>query len=438
MKKILLILLMVPLLLSAQSETLSDTSLVKKMQWFKDAKLGIFIHWGIYAVNGIGESWSFYNGQISHNDYLKQTKGFTAANYHPGQWADLIKESGARYAVITSKHHDGFALWDTKYGNLNVIKKTPAKRDVLTPFIDSLRKDGLKAGLYFSLIDWSYKDYPKLTRDSLRYKISDDPKRWQKFLKYYQGQLLELATRYNPDLWWFDGDWEHSADEWEIIKVRKMLLDVNPDVIFNSRLRGHGDYATPEIGTPVHRPETPYWELCMTSNDSWGYQPQDTSYKTPQEVLDIFIDCISKGGNLLLDIGPKADGTIPEQQVHILKELGKWNSKHKEAVYGTLPGIPYDYFYGPTALSADSTVLYVYVRDILKDNQIVLKGISGKIKNIRLVGSNSPLRHKILTKVSWNNYPGLLYINIPKNSIDPYYTVVAIEFDGKIRLYHNH
>ncbi len=438
MKKILFILLLVPLFLSAQNETSSDTSFAKKMQWFKDAKLGIFIHWGIYAVNGIGESWSFYNGEISHSDYLKQTKGFTAANYHPGQWADLIKKSGARYAVITSKHHDGFALWDSKYGNLNVIKKTPAKRDVLTPFIDSLRQDGLKAGLYFSLIDWSYKDYPGFTRDSSRYKISDDPKRWQKFLNYYQGQLFELATRYNPDLWWFDGDWEHSADEWEAAKVRKMLLKVNPDVIFNSRLQGHGDYATPEIGTPVHRPETPYWELCMTSNDSWGYQPQDTNYKTPQEVLDIFVDCISKGGNLLLDIGPKADGTIPEQQVHILKELGKWNSKHKEAVYGTLPGIPYDYFYGPTALSSDSTILYVYVRDIPKDNQIVLKGISGKIKNIRLAGSNASLKHKILTKVSWNDYPGLLYINIPQNSIDPYYTVVAIEFDGKIRLYDNH
>jgi len=435
MRKIVLALLMIPLFLSAQNETPADTSFAKKMQWFKDAKLGIFIHWGIYAVNGIGESWSFYNGEISHSDYLKQTKGFTATNYHPGRWAALIKESGARYAVITSKHHDGFTLWKTKYGNLNVIKKTPAKRDVLTPFIDSLRQNGLKAGLYFSLIDWSYKDYPGFTRDSSRYKISDNPKRWQKFLNYYQGQLAELASQYHPDLWWFDGDWEHSADEWEAAKVRKMLLKANPDVIFNSRLQGHGDYATPEIGTPVHRPETPYWELCMTSNDSWGYQPQDTNYKTPQEVLDIFVDCISKGGNLLLDIGPKADGTIPAQQVHILKELGKWNSKHKEAVYGTLPGIPYDYFYGSTALSSDSTILYVYVRDIPKDNQIVLKGISGKIKNIRLVGSNTPLKHKILTKVSWNDYPGLLYINIPKNRIDPYYTVVAIEFNGKIKLY---
>ncbi len=435
MKKIFLLFLMFPLFLSAQNTPSADTSIAEKMQWFKDAKLGIFIHWGIYAVKGIGESWSFYNGEISHKDYLKQTKGFTASNYHPEQWAELIKECGAKYSVITSKHHDGFTLWDTKYGKLNVIRKTPAKRDVLTPFVNALRKNNVKVGLYFSLIDWSYKDYPGFLRDSSRYKISNDPKRWQKFLHYYQGQLMELATRYNPDLWWFDGDWEHSADEWEALKVRKMLLKVNPNVIFNSRLQGHGDYATPEIGTPVHRPKTPYWELCMTSNDSWGYQPQDTNYKTPQEVLDIFVDCISKGGNLLLDIGPKADGTIPQEQVHILKELGKWNRKHKEAVYGTLAGIPCNYFYGPSALSPDSSTLYVYVRDIPKDNQIVLKGISNKIKNIRLVGSNTPLKHKILTKVSWNDYPGLLYIEIPEKMIDPYYTVVAIELDGKIKLY---
>ena len=435
MKKLALLFMLAPLLLISQNNHSADTVFKQKMQWFKDAKLGIFIHWGIYAVNGIGESWSFYNGQISHTDYLKQTKGFTAENYDPEYWAELIKESGAKYSVITSKHHDGFTLWDTRYGKLNVIKKTPAKRDVLTPFVNALRKNNIKAGLYFSLIDWSYKDYPGFLRDSSRYKIKDNPKRWQKFLNYYQGQLKELAVNYNPDLWWFDGDWEHSADEWQAAKIRKMLLSINPDAIINSRLQGHGDYATPEIGIPVHRPKTPYWELCMTTNDSWGYQPQDSAYKTPQEVLDIFVDCISKGGNLLLDIGPKADGTIPDEQVHILKEIGKWNKKHSEAVYATLAGIPYDYYYGPTALSKDSTTLYLYVRDIPKDNQIVLKGISNKIKNIRIVGTNTPLKHKILTKVSWNDYPGLLYVNIPEKEIDPYYTVVAIDLEGKINLY---
>lgn len=154
----------------------------KKMEWFQNAKLGIFIHWGIYAVNGIDESWSFYNEYISHEDYLKQVDGFTASNYDPEYWASLIKSSGAKYAVITTKHHDGFALWDTKYGDLN-IRKSPANRDLITPLVGELRKQKLKVGLYYSLPDWSYVDYPNQTRNKKRY--ADDPARWQKFLNYY-------------------------------------------------------------------------------------------------------------------------------------------------------------------------------------------------------------------------------------------------------------
>ena len=143
---------------SAVQDSSADDS--KKMQWFKDAKLGIFIVWGIYAVNGIDESWSFFNEYISHENYLKQTEGFTASKYDPQSWSDLIKRSGAKYAVITAKHHDGFALWDTKFGELNAAKSSAAKKDVLTPFVNSLRKNDLKVGIYYSLPDWSYMDYP--------------------------------------------------------------------------------------------------------------------------------------------------------------------------------------------------------------------------------------------------------------------------------------
>ena len=259
----------------------------KKMQWFKDAKLGIFIHWGLYAVDGIDESWSFFNGYISHSDYLKQTKGFNAKSYDPREWVDLIKESGAQYAVITAKHHDGFALWDTKYGNLNAVNGSAAKKDVLTPFVNELRKNKLKVGIYYSLPDWSYADYTHFTRDSIRYTVEEDPKRWNAFLDYYQGQLRELSERYNPDLYWFDGDWEHSADEWQASKVRQLLLGKNPNTILNSRLKGHGDYATPEQGMPITRPKDPYWELCMTTNDSWGYQKTDLNYKTTDQIIGI-------------------------------------------------------------------------------------------------------------------------------------------------------
>ena len=175
-----------------------------KMKWFTDAKLGIFIHWGIYAVNGVSESWSFHNGEISYADYMKQLHGFTAEKYDPKQWADLIKESGAQYAVLTTKHHDGVALWDSKAGGINVVKDTPAKRDLIKPFTDALRANNIKVGLYFSLLDWSYPDYDHFTRDEKRYE--KDKARWNKFLNYYQTQLIEIADNYNTDLYWFDGD----------------------------------------------------------------------------------------------------------------------------------------------------------------------------------------------------------------------------------------
>ena len=436
MKKLILVVLMMPVLLNAQNMQKHDSLITeeKKMEWFKEAKLGIFIHWGIYAVNGISESWAFFNNYISHDDYLKQLDGFTAKNYDPEYWAQLIKESGAKYSVITSKHHDGFALWDTKYGELNAVHQSAARRDVLTPFVKALRKNDLRVGIYFSHPDWSYKDYTDHTREIKRYKIADDPKRWDKFLKYYQGQLKELSENYEPDLWWFDGDWEHNKEEWEIIKMMSFLRKDNPNTIFNSRLRGEGDYGTPEQGLPVLRPADKYWELCMTTNESWGYQPSDKHYKSSQQIIDIFVDCISKGGNLLLDIGPKADGTIPAEQQQILKDLGRWTKKHSEAIYSVEAGIPYEYSYGPTALSKDSTMLYLYVRDIPKDGKVLLKGVKNRINRIYVVGNGSMLEHEVFSKVYWSSYPGLTYIDVPEQVIDENYTVIAIMLDGKIDL----
>jgi alpha-L-fucosidase len=229
----------------AQSKVQPD-SIRNKMQWWADAKLGIFIHYGIYAVNGIDESWSFHNRKISHADYMNQMKGFTASKYNPEAWAALIKESGARYAVITTKHHDGVALWPTKQNHYSVAKNTPAKRDLLAPFYAALEKQGIKKGAYYSLIDWSYPDYPGFLKDSSRYKISgsDDP-RWKRFQQFNQAQLGEIIDAYHPDLWWFDGDWEHSAEEWQAEAIRRKLLTANPNAIINGRLQGYGDYETP-------------------------------------------------------------------------------------------------------------------------------------------------------------------------------------------------
>ena len=415
-------------------QKIDPDSIRQKMQWFQDAKLGIFIHWGMYSVDGIGESWSFHNKEISHADYLKQMKGFTASNYNPEEWAALIKESGARYAVITTKHHDGMALWPTKQNHFSVSKNTPAKRDVLKPFYEALDKQGIKRGAYFSLIDWSHPDYPGFLKDSNRYEASKEPARWKKFQIFFQSQIDEVNAAYRPALWWFDGDWEHSAEEWESARVRSAILTANPSAIINGRLQGYGDYETPEQNFPVSRPKYNWWELCMTINNSWGYQAKDIAWKTPFEIISIFADVVSNGGNLLLDIGPKADGTIPNEQVHVLKELGLWNKKHEEAIFGILPGIPQGHFYGPTTLSKDSSSIYLFLPGSNVGN-IMIKGLNNKIADIQVVGTNYHLTHKVVGKISWSAVPGLVFINVPEKYRDHYMTVLKVKLDKPLSLY---
>ena len=418
-------------------QKINPDSIRNKMQWFADAKLGIFIHWGMYAVNGIGESWSFHNKEISHANYLKQMKGFTASKYNPDAWAALIKESGARYAVITTKHHDGLALWPTKQNHFDVVKNTPAKRDLLKPFYESLDKHGVKRGAYFSLIDWSHPDYPGFLKDSSRYNTVKEPGRWKRFQQFFEAQISEVNTAYKPDVWWFDGDWEHSAEEWQSQKVRNEILAKNPAAIINGRLRGYGDYETPEQNFPVSRPTYNWWELCMTINNSWGYQPKDTMWKTPFEIITIFADVISNGGNMLLDIGPRADGTIPEKEIIVLKELGRWNKKHEEAIFGTLPGLPQGHFYGPTTLSRDSSTLYLFLPAGIAGN-VMLKGINNKITDVQIVGTDKHLSSKVVGKISWSSVPGLVFIDVPEKAKDAYMTVVKIKLDKPINLYRGH
>jgi alpha-L-fucosidase len=409
----------------------SDEAKAERMQWFKDARLGIFIHWGIYAVNGIDESWSFYNGYISYTDYMKQLNGFTASKYDPDSWASLIKESGAKYAVLTSKHHDGVALWNSKAGNLNVVRKTPASRDLVAPFCDALRKQGLKVGLYFSLLDWSHPDYPNFTKNEKRY--TDDPARWEKFTAFNHAQISELGKNFNPDLWWFDGDWEQSAEKWKAKEIREMILTRNPEAIINSRLQGYGDYATPEQGLPVLKPTDRYWELCMTINDSWGYQQNDREFKTPEQIIKIFSECISKGGNMLLDIGPKADGNIPPEEINVLQALGRWTTKHYEAIYGTEAGLPASYFYGPSSIKRDSTILYLFVSGD-PDGQVMLEGIKNRINRIYVVGNGIKLTWKEYLKPYWSNNAGLIFIDVPESVLDEYLTVIAVVLDGKLNI----
>jgi alpha-L-fucosidase len=214
-----------------------------KMQWFADAKLGIFIHWGIYSLGNTSESWAFHNRHISHTDYMAQINKFTAKNYKPEYWAELIKKSGARYSVITSKHHDGVALWDTKMNDLSTLKKSPAKRDVLTPFVEALRKQGVKVGLYYSLIDWSHPDYP----GSLGIRAGTMPTSTP-----CAGEIPPVLPRadkrdhhpFNPDLVWFDGDWSIAPGSGGRVHPQHDPEE-QPQRHYQWPLQGYGDYDTP-------------------------------------------------------------------------------------------------------------------------------------------------------------------------------------------------
>ena len=216
--------------------------------------------------------------------------------------------------------------------------------------------------------------------------------------------------------------------------MSEFLRKANKNVIINSRIQGYGDYATPEQGVPVVRPEEKHWELCMTMNDSWGYQHADTNYKSPYILLRTFVDCLSMGGNMLLDIGPKEDGTIPEEQVAVLKEFGRWTKKHKEAIYDTRAGIPSEHFQGYTTLNEAGDVLYLYL-PYKPNGPIEVKGLMNKVNRVWVVGDGEIIQSKVYNKNYWSEVPGNLYIDVPEHALDPMITVVAVLLDGPIKLY---
>ena len=412
-------------------------------EWFKKAKLGIFIHYGIYAVGDVSESWSFHNGNISYEDYMKQCEGFTASNYDPKAWAELFKKAGAQYVVMTSKHHDGVALFDTKYSDLSVVKKTPAGKDLVKGYTDAVREAGMKVGIYFSLIDWSDPRYRSVypegedPKDHLKDVFAtpaggpEDPEKWEEFLKFNNDQMHELMTNYGKiDLLWFDGDWERSAKQWKAKEFKAYLESMNPEVVVNSRLRGYGDYETPEQGIPLRGPEG-VWEFCTTINTSWGYRPSDNDYKTSKQVIRMFCDCLTLGGKMLLDVGPKEDGTLDERQVKILEDLGTFIHDNEEAIYETEKGISYDHFLGGSTLSADKKVLYLFVYDKPSEN-LCVKGIKTTVKKVSVLHTGEELSFSYTGSLPWSGIPGTLWIRADQMKEHPLVTVLKVELEGEI------
>ncbi len=412
-------------------------------EWFRKAKLGIFIHYGIYAVGDVSESWSFHNGAISYEDYMKQCQGFTASRFDAAAWADLFRRAGAQYVVMTSKHHDGVALFDTEYSDLSVVKKTPAGRDLVKEYTEAVRAAGMKVGLYFSLIDWSDPRYRSVYPEGADPKNHlkdvfatpaggpEDPEKWQEFLEFNNNQMRELMTRYGTiDLLWFDGDWERSANQWKAKEFKAYLESLNPKVVVNSRLQGYGDYETPEQGIPLYGPEG-VWEFCTTINDSWGYRPSDNDYKTSRQIIRMFCDCLTLGGKMLLDVGPKEDGTLDERQVKVLEDLGSFIHDNEEAIYDTEKGLSYSQFLGGSTLSADKKTVYLFVYDKPLEN-LCVKGIKTPVKRVSVLHTGEELEFSYTGSLPWSGIPGTLWIRADKMQLHPLTTVLKVELKDVI------
>lgn len=411
--------------------------------WFPKAKLGIMIHYGIYAVGDVSESWSFHNRQISYEDYMKQCRGFTASRYDPEKWAKLFRKAGARYAVMTAKHHDGVAMFNTAYSDLSVVRKTPAKRDLIAPYVKAMRKAGLKVGVYFSLIDWSDPRYRTVYPEGERPEDHrndvfatpaggpEDRKRWKDFLQFNRNQIGELMRNYGTiDLLWFDGDWERSAAQWEMPEFREYLHSLNPHVVLNSRMQGYGDYETPEQGIPLRSPRKP-WEFCTTINTSWGYRPSDNDYKTSRQIVRMFCDCLTLGGNMLLDIGPKEDGTIDSRQEQVLLDLGGWIHDNEEAVYEPGKGLDYSRYLGGSTISSDGKTVYLFVYD-RPSEYVCVKGIKTPVKRVSVLHSGEELPWRYTGSLPWSGIPGTLWIRGDRMRLHPMVTVLKVELEGKI------
>ena len=317
----------------------------ERTKWFMDARFGMFIHWGLYSIPACGE-WVMSQKEMTIEEYRKYFEQFDPVDYDPKTWVRLAKEAGMKYVVLTAKHHDGFCLFDSKLTDYKATN-TKAGRDLVREFVDACREEGLKVGLYFSIIDWHHPDFPKYgdrqhpMRNNVAYK--DEKIDFDRYLDYMHGQVKELVTNYGKlDLLWFDFSYDDmTGEKWKATDLIKMVRHYQPDVIIATEhpLIYSGDFASPEQIIPpkgvcdVNGEPIP-WELCATMNNHWGYCNFDHQYKTPEMLVRKLVECVSKGGNMILNVGPDAKGNIPQESVEILREVGNWMSKNKESIYG--------------------------------------------------------------------------------------------------------
>jgi len=329
-----------------------------RMAWWREARFGMFVHWGLYAVPA-GEwkgrtdlaEWFMDATGISREEYAKFAAQFNPVKYDPDEWVRIAKNAGMKYIVITAKHHEGFAMWDTKGTDYNIVQRTPYAKDVLKPLAEAARRAGLHFGTYYSIMDWHDPSQSPAQPGKHYNPTKMDPARKRAYIEEMKTELAELIHETHTEVLWFDGEW---MDWWTNADGRELyayLRGLAPNLIINNRVgnsrnglmgmdkgEGVGDFGTPEQNIPAQGfgPGV-YWETCMTLNDHWGYNQHDNHWKSPEVVIRNLVDISSKGGNYLLNVGPTAEGTIPAPAVTILGEVGKWLNVNGEAIYATAP-----------------------------------------------------------------------------------------------------
>jgi len=425
-------------------KTEAEVAQDKKMEWWREARFGMFIHWGLYAepagewegkqVPGISE-WIMARAPISVKDYEKIAENFNPKKYDAEAWVKLAKKAGMKYIVITSKHHDGFAMFHSKASKYNIVDATPFHRDPLKELAEACEKNGIRLGFYYSQAqDWHEPG-------GTYFNIEQGKPHWDKnlvrepLMNYINGkavpQVKEILENYGglDILWW---DTPRGMTE-EAANVLQQVANDYPDLITNNRLYRPwpGDFSTPE----QHVPPTGLdydWEVCMTMNTSWGYKSYDNNWKSSESIIRMLVDIASKGGNLLLNVGPTAEGLIPDSSVVRLKKVGQWMSINGESIYGTTASPFYKLPWGRcTQKEVDGrTLLYLHVFNWPKTHMMEVPGLKARVHDIYLLANKKQ-------KFAWKFHRNNLHINTPNVTFDPVNTVVVVEVKGDFEVVSN-
>jgi len=387
----------------------------ERRAWFREAAFGMFIHWGAYAVLGRGE-WVMFQEKIPAREYRELGFRFKPGKYDPHQWALLAKRAGMRYMVLTTRHHDGYSLFDSKVSDFTAPKTGPG-RDLIAEYVAGCRKAGLKVGFYYSLGDWRYPGF---------WRGRKDPSAWKEHVDYVHAQLEELMTGYGRiDILWYDGGFfmdetenirPTTAEDWRSVELNAMIRKHQPHILINNRSGLPEDFDTPEGHITASAPGR-LWESCMTMNKHWGYMKEDDEWKTPRTLVHNLTACATGGGNYLLNVGPKPDGTIPRESVKRLEAMGAWLERNGGAIYGVGAG---SLDTGTAGCSADrGKKTYIFVH-WWPGETLALPKVTAEIKSVRFLVSGE----KIAVERKGNR---LFLKNLPKKAPDPLTTVIVLE-----------